>query len=138
MGGISSAAVGTRLGGSLRRPAHERSFENKSAAISFAAYRAAVDLFPGDRMTVFEPLMESLGFDPDDISTDTSRPSGVGNIAAQAVLRFRHRDAANQLGDEPGGVPGVPYSDYTGYVSANAPMDLRLPFDRTSVRDPSA
>src|SRR5919198_4259564 len=35
------AAVGTRLGGALRRPARERRFANKVEAISFAAYRAA-------------------------------------------------------------------------------------------------
>jgi hypothetical protein len=134
----SGMAVGTRLGGSLRRPAHEQSLENKNAAISFAAYRAAVDLFPDDRLSVFEPLMHSLGYDPADLSIDTSQPAGVGNVAAQAVLQFRHRDGANQLGDEPGGQPHVPYSDYTGFVPANDPMDIRLPFDRTSVRDPNA
>jgi hypothetical protein len=131
-------AVGTQLGASLRRPPHEWSLENKKKAISFAAYRAAVDLFPGDRMSVFEPLMQSLSFDPDDVTTDTSKPAGVGNVAAQAVLQLRHRDGANQLGDEPGGVPGVPYSDYTGYASPNAPMDIQLPFDRSSVHDPNA
>src|SRR6266700_6935156 len=48
-------AVGTRLGGSLRRPPDERTLANKRAAISFAAYRAAVDLFPGRKTTVFDP-----------------------------------------------------------------------------------
>src|SRR5262249_12084132 len=45
-------AVGTRLGGALRRPARERSFANKVEALSYAAYRAAVDLFPGSRTGV--------------------------------------------------------------------------------------
>src|SRR5438105_1308973 len=45
-------AVGTRLGGALRRPARERSLANKNAAISFAAHRAAVELFPGDKASV--------------------------------------------------------------------------------------
>src|SRR5439155_571599 len=39
-------AVGTRLGGSLRRPPVERTLANKDEAVSFAAYRALVDLFP--------------------------------------------------------------------------------------------
>src|SRR5438270_383677 len=56
-------AVGTRLGGALRRPVRERSPANKDVAISFAAYRAAVDLFPGDKAAVFDPLMASLGFE---------------------------------------------------------------------------
>src|SRR5437879_6065574 len=108
-------AVATRLGGALRRPPAERTRANKEEAISFAAYRAAVDLFPGSRATVFDPLMASLGFDPTDSSTDASRPAGVGNLAAQALLEFRHADGANQVGN---------YADYTGYVSPNAPMDL--------------
>jgi hypothetical protein len=33
---------------------------------------------------------------------------------------------------------GVPYSDYTGYASPNAPMDIRLPFDRRNVHNPNA
>src|SRR6266852_7083565 len=57
-------AVGTRLGGALRRPPRERTLANISTAISYAAYRAAVDQFPGDRLTVFDPLMRRLGYDP--------------------------------------------------------------------------
>jgi hypothetical protein len=132
------AAVGTRLGGSLRRPPHERSRANKNEAISFAAYRAAIDLFPGDRTTVFDRLMASLGYDPTNLSTDASTPAGVGNLTAAAVLAFRHHDGANQLGDEAGGTPGVAYSDFTGFTPANAPMDVRLPFDRSAVHDPNA
>src|SRR3989442_648179 len=46
-------AIGTRLGAALRRPSREHTRANKEAAISFAAYRAAVDIFPGDTLTVF-------------------------------------------------------------------------------------
>jgi hypothetical protein len=131
-------AVGTRLGGTLRRPAPERSFANKAEALSFAAYRAAVHLLPGSRASVFDPLMASLGFDPDDRSTNPAFAAGIGNLAADAVLAFRHRDGANQLGDEPGGRSGVPYSDYTGFVPANEPMDTRAPLDLSTVHDPNA
>jgi Domain of unknown function (DUF6851)/VCPO second helical-bundle domain len=131
-------AVGTRLGGSLRRPARERAAANAAQAIGFAAYRAAVDLFPGSVSSVFDPLMRSLGYDAADHSTDTTTPTGIGNVAARAVLDFHHRDGANELGDEPGGVAGVPYSDYTGYVPANDPMDIRVPFDPATVHDPNA
>src|SRR5437867_5388604 len=132
-------AVGTRLGGALRRPPPERTLANINTAISFAAYRAAVDLFPGDRVSVFEPLMRLLGHDPANTTTDLSTPAGVGNLAARAVLEHRHRDDANQLGDEPGGNPGVAYSDYTGYRSANDPMDLRpgSHFDAATIHDPN-
>ena len=133
-------AVGTRLGGKLRRPPKERTLANKTKAISFAAYRAGVDLFPASKVTVFDPLMAELGYDPGDMSTDPATPSGVGNVASAAVLEFRHHDGSNQLGDEPGGQPGVPYSDYTGYKPVNDPMDVRdprAPLDPSTVHDPS-
>jgi hypothetical protein len=128
-------AVGTRLGGALRQPPPERTLANRKLAISFAAYRAAIDLFPGSTTTVFDPLMRSLGFDGADISTDRTTPTGVGNITALAVLDFRHGDGANQLGNVLGGRPGVPYSDYTGYAPVNDPMDIRVSFDPTTVHD---
>jgi hypothetical protein len=131
-------AVGTQLGGSLRRPPRERTLANLNEAVSFAAYRAAVDLFPGSASAVFDPLMRDLGYDGADHSTDTSTPTGIGNAAARVVLDFHHRDGANQLGDAPGGAQGVPYADYTGYVPANDPMDIREPFDPSAVHDPNA
>jgi hypothetical protein len=116
-------AVGTRLGGSLRRPQGEFTDTNKSKAISYAAYRVLVDLFPDSRYpgrpAVFAAKMTELGYDPNDTSEDTTTPQGIGNRVARAVLEFRHHDGANQLGDEPGGTPGVPYSDTTGYQSVN-------------------
>jgi uncharacterized protein DUF6851/vanadium-dependent haloperoxidase-like protein len=130
-------ALGTRFGAALRRPRGERNLRNIETAISFAAYRAAVDVFPGDKTAVFDPLMAALGYDPSDDSTDLGTPSGVGNVACGAVLDFRHHDGSNQLGDEPGGTAGVAYSDYTGYAPSNDPMDLRKPFDPATVRDPS-
>src|SRR5207248_689819 len=88
-------------------------------AISFAAYRAAVDLFPADKTIVFDPLMASLGYDPNDTSVDITKPSGIGNVACAAVLNFRHNDGSNQLGTLT--ASGVPYADYTGYVPINPP-----------------
>lgn len=131
-------AVGTRLDGSLRRPPRERAVANKHKAMSFAAYRAVVDLMPQSRAAIFDPLMAKLGYDPGDTSTDTANPAGIGNVACGAVLDFRHRDGSNQLGDEPGGTPGVAYSDTTGYVPANRPMDTRAAFEPGSVLDPDA
>ncbi len=115
-------ALGTQQGNSLRQPRHERTAANKNKAISFAAYRAAVDLFPGDDQKVFRPLMDQLGYYPDDHSVDTRTPSGVGNVACGAVLQFRHHDGSNQLGDL--SASGVSYSDYTGYVSTNPPAPV--------------
>jgi hypothetical protein len=48
-------ALGTQLGGSLRQRPPHRTKANKNKAISFAAYRAVVDLFPVDKATVFDP-----------------------------------------------------------------------------------
>src|SRR5438128_6786312 len=115
-------AVGTRLGGSLRRPGSERTFANKAEAVSFAAYRALVDLFPS-RTPAFDALMTSLGYEPTDGSIDTSTPAGIGNVAAAAVITFRHHDGANQLGDLHRGA----YSDYTGYVPVNDPDHINDP-----------
>jgi hypothetical protein len=131
-------AVGTRLGNQLRRPAPEHTVANIRQAISFAAYRALVDLLPAGTVSVFDPLMSELGYDPRDRSLDASTPVGIGNTAAAAVLEFRHEDGANQLGDAPGGTAGAPYSDYTGYVPVNDPMDLRAAFDPATVHDPNA
>jgi hypothetical protein len=115
-------AVGTQLGGSLRRPKNERTLANKDEAISFAAYRAAVDLFPGDKAKVFDPLMAQLGYDVNNSSADTGTPSGIGNVACAAVLAFRHSDGSNQLGNMT--ASGVPYADYTGYVPVNKPSTV--------------
>jgi hypothetical protein len=109
-------ALGTRLGGSLRRPLGEYTANYKSMAISYAAYRALLDLFPS-RASDFTGFMTALGYDPGDASTDPTLPQGIGNTVAKAVLDFRHADGANQLGDYNG---GAPYSDYTGYAPVNA------------------
>jgi hypothetical protein len=87
-------AVGSRLGGALRRPAAERTPANKDAAISHAAYRALVNLFPA-RTASFDALMATLGYDPAEDAADTA-PAGVGNRAAAAVLAYRAGDGANR------------------------------------------
>lgn len=111
----SRRAIGTQLGSSLRRPARESTLANKEEAISYAAYRALVDLFPADTATVFTPLLNKLGYSEFNLSVDTRTSAGVGNVACAAVLAFRHHDGSNQLGDLH---PGA-YSDYTGYLSIN-------------------
>jgi PAP2 superfamily len=106
-------AVGTRLGGKLRRPKSERTLANKEKAIGFAAYRALLFVYPEEASWIREQF-RAMGFDPDDTSADVTKPAGIGNAAAQAVIAYRRHDGANQLGDEPGG-DGTPYSDYTAY-----------------------
>ncbi|QOJ13630.1 MAG: vanadium-dependent haloperoxidase [Planctomycetia bacterium] len=95
-----SKAVGTQLGGSLRRTASERTEANKRAAVSYAAHRALRDQFGAYETSTgsFTRLLRELGYEPSD-STDTSTPAGIGNVAAQAVLDFRQNDGANEGGN---------------------------------------
>ena len=111
------AAVGSRLGGSLRRPAREQTLENKKKAISYASYHALRDVFPADA-EFLRGEMEKLGYDPALKSSDAATPEGVGYLAAKALLDYRRHDGANQLGDEVGS-NGKPYSDYTFYKCRN-------------------
>ena len=115
-------AAGTRLGGLLRRPKAEHTPANKTEAISYAAYRTAADLFPA-QLALFDAQMAQLGYDAADARTTTRTPAGIGNLAAQAVLAFRHGDGSNQLGDlQPGA-----YADYTGYAPVNGPDHIADP-----------
>src|SRR5690348_2163004 len=119
-------AVGTQLAGALRRPAAERTLANKEKAISYAAYRALVDVLPAGTESVYKPLMKELGYDPNDNSTDIETPTGIGNVACGAVLEFRHHDKANQLGDlAPNENPDFahgPYADWTNFHPSNRPL----------------
>ena len=112
-------AVGSRLGGTLRRPLPERTLANKNQAVAYASYRALLGVFPADA-EYLRQQMRDLGYDPDDASLDVATPQGIGNVAAAAVLSYRLGDGANQLGDEIGG-DGKPYSDYTYYQPVNDP-----------------
>jgi hypothetical protein len=98
----------------LRRPAAERTVDNKRKAVSFAAYAALVDLFPSKSVD-FAGFMTGLGYDPaaasPDSTPDPTTPEGVGTLAARAVLAFRHQDGANQLNN---------YADDTGYAPTNS------------------
>jgi hypothetical protein len=116
-------ARGTQLGGSVRQPRRERKARHTREALSVAAYRALVDLFPAQR-ALFDELMVRLGYDPLDATTDPTTPTGVGNVACAAVLAFRHADGSNQLGDING---GAAYSDYTGYVPVNTATQINDP-----------
>jgi hypothetical protein len=100
----------------LRQPAAERTPDNKTKAVSFAAYAVLVDLFPGqEQQDAFSAQMRQLDYAIN--GSDSSTAAGVGADAAQAVLEYRHQDGANQLNN---------YADYTGYKPAN---DWNTPLD---------
>jgi hypothetical protein len=88
--------------------------EQMARAISYAAYRALVNLFPAQQ-PMFDDVMAELGYDPGDLSDPDSV---LGAEAAQAGLDFRETDGANQSGH---------YTDYTGYAPVNTPDVLLDP-----------
>jgi hypothetical protein len=112
-------AVGTRLGDKLRRPPEERTLANKDRAIGQAVCRVLLDMYRDDVPWIKQRCRQE-GINPDDTSTDLSTPQGVGNVAANALLEYRHHDGSNQLGDEVGS-NGHPYSDWTYYQCKNSP-----------------
>jgi len=106
--------------GSRRRPAEERTDDNKATAISFAAYRCLRNLYPDAASTVrlnavlvndrvnADGNPDPLGHLPRtgpayDLTEATymfaNTPAGVGNLAAQYVIDARANDGSNQYGD---------------------------------------
>ena len=105
-----------------RRPVEEHTLQNKEKAISYAAYRAMLTYYFADSILLKEK-MTALGFDPNDHSLDPSTPTGIGNLAAQAVIEARQNDGSNQLGNMKNS-NGTIYSDYTGYAPINSADNL--------------
>jgi hypothetical protein len=110
-----------------RRPVAQRTEANQRKAVSQAAYMAIVDQFPPAIFTEpFKTQYESAlnnkliaeGIVVGDTNTNANNPVGVGNLAVNAVLTFRHADNANQSGL---------YADTTGYLPVNRPMVVLLP-----------
>ncbi|MEV8095688.1 vanadium-dependent haloperoxidase [Kitasatospora sp. NPDC085879] len=120
-----SCAVGTRFGGSLRRPRRERTLANKNEAVSYAAHLAMRDLFP-NQAAAADSFLRSLGYDPD-AAAGPNTPAGIGRRTAQAVLDFRRQDGANQSGG---------YTDTTGYTALNQPQAVGS-FDPALVTAPA-
>jgi hypothetical protein len=118
-----------------RRPPAQRTASNRRIAISMAAYRALADQFPAAESS-FAAKLIAMSLNPGDNSVNVNSPVGVGNLAAKAVLAFRHADGANQLGDVAGST-GEPYSDYTGYAPQNAPMPALLPAAVDAIAHPA-
>lgn len=122
-------AVGAVVGDSLRRPLNESTEANKAKAISFAAHRCLVNLFPAGALRL-GAVMRAGGYDPADTSTNPATPQGIGNAAANAVIASRRHDGSNQYGDlngDPHGDPHGAYADYTGYAPRNHPMPFCTP-----------
>jgi hypothetical protein len=149
-------AVGTQLGDRLQRPASEDTVQARNAAVSHAAYRALVDLFPSQR-SLFDAAMAALDLDPaagsspilsrDDraraaIAASRSRSSNQGQTSAQIQAQLLGdrpaqvgRQAAEALlaarhqdgSNQLGDRGGGPYQDYTGYAPVNGPFTREQP-----------
>ena len=102
-------AIGTTLGNSLQITGEHNTEQNKEAAVSYAAYRALVDLFP-DQVELFDQLMVDLGYDSSLTGMDLETAAGVGNYVSQALLSDRHYDGSNQLNG---------YADTSDYQPTN-------------------
>ena len=88
-------------------------------AISYAAYRIlreryALSLNGATSVAALDAQLAALGYNKNNLSTDTSTPAGVGNSVYAAVSNFFINDGARQLQS---------YADYPagsgGYVSVN-------------------
>lgn len=124
-----AVAVGTRYGDALRRPASERTLANKEKAVSYAAFRVLMDIYPA-QASLFTSAMNALGYDPNDTSTDVNTPQGIGNTVAANLIEARHNDGSNQLGntqDTNGVVITAAYGDYTGYQPVNTTTQINNP-----------
>ena len=106
------AVATTDVTGARRRPETERTDDSKKKAISVAAFRCLANLYPSaTSLTRLQSVLTSQGYTLDDAANfDATTPSGVGNIAAQAVIDARRNDGSNQYGD----LPSVPCVRFTG------------------------
>lgn len=111
-------AISSTFAGKLRRPVNERTQKNKETAISYAIFHVLNDIYPEDK-AYFLGQFKKMGYNPNNLSRDKTKPEGIGNLVAAALIKERHHDGANQLGDEIG-CNGKPYSDYTYYMPMNS------------------
>ena len=96
-------------------------------AISYAAYRIlreryALSFNASTSLAVLDAQMTSLGYDKNNLSTDTATPAGVGNSVFAMVSAWFFNDGARQA---------QAYADYPvgsgGYVSVNPYLVTGLP-----------
>lgn len=109
-----------------RVPPQQRTFANKTKAISYAMARALQIVFPHDSALVADSL-RAFGYDPADFSTDPATPQGIGNLAARTVIEARRDDGSNMYGTDTRAPK--PYGDYTRYTPRNS-VDTLNDIDR--------
>ena len=104
-------------------------------AISYAMYRMMLERHAYSRTatnqaTANPAFMSALGYDPDNVSRDTSTPAGVGNSIYDAVSAYFLEDGSRQTAGTPYPTanPPVAYPDYPvghprRYVFVNPELD---------------
>lgn len=131
----NDTAVGPLFLGTLRRTnqATNCTLINKNTAYAYAAYRIlSQPLLSQFWQANFDAMMAEFGLDPNNTSTDTSTPIGLGNFIGNAVKDFMNNDGMNangELSKDPsqGTAWGVPYSDYTHYSPRQTTYELTDP-----------
>ena len=104
-------------------------------AISYAMYRMMVERHAYSRTATNQAVrnpdfMAALGYDPNNVSRDTSTPAGVGNSIYDAVSAWFLNDGSRQTNGTPYPTanPPVAYPDYPvgnprRYAFLNPPMN---------------
>lgn len=103
----------------------------REAAISYAAYRILSHRYahsPGHNVSqsLFDALMEDLGYDAELVATVGESPAAIGNRIAATILLYARYDGANE---ENG------YADDTGYQPVNEPFNIND--SGTVMKDPN-
>ncbi len=127
------AAYDTNAVGYLFREKHSSTniAAAQSEAISYAAYRLLMERYAysvsaSNTLPAIVAQMVALGYDTNNVSTDTSTPAGVGNAVYAMVSAFYLNDGANETN---GYADWPPYEG--GYVPVNAPLVTGLPGDNS-------
>jgi hypothetical protein len=92
------AALPVALDAGLRRPAAERTDENKRAAVNYAAFYAIDRVFPEydpDTNNLRELLIAN-GFDPTNAGDDVDSPAGIARLAVESMWESRQGDGSNE------------------------------------------
>lgn len=117
----------------FKRPAKEHTRKNKNIAVLFALFRlyeSSPHSFGGPSgIPLYRTVIEEMGFDPDDRSTDLTTPIGIGNRAGADTARLLKIDGWNSEGDLTATQENYlqPFQDYTNYTPKNNPWMLRFP-----------
>jgi hypothetical protein len=102
----------------------------RSEAISYAAYRLlreryALSVGASNTLVSLDAQMVALGYDTNNLSTDTSTPAGLGNAVYSAVSSFFLNDGSFQTNNYQDLPPSL-----GGYSPVNPPLPTGLPGDQ--------